>query len=337
MNNLMSAGIHDAPRQSENAHVLAGRPLRPGSRLEDTARFSDDVWRLAPAIVQVQERTVVLNFPTIPARFRPATKRLFYALLCPELESPPGEDRPAIASVRTAFGEMKRLLTWLDAQWPADRIELSAISPADLDRYNRHLLTLFPHRDGTREAARAALRLLWRWRIHLGNDQLRFDPLDLDGWSEKRTQRGRENGTDRLPEGVLGPLLVWALRFIDDFAGQVALDRHRPKRIMKRHDPAIYPGEYITCVNDPAKALCEKARRGNGEGLPSHGGCLPLACRKVTLTPQNITAWQSEIVRIDGRVASRPTLPPRLRQLLESRRAEIVEFLTANGQEAVPA
>ncbi|MFF1691985.1 MULTISPECIES: hypothetical protein [unclassified Streptomyces] len=699
MNNLMSAGIHDAPRQSENAHVLAGRPLRPGSRLEDTARFSDDVWRLAPAIVQVQERTVVLNFPTIPARFRPATKRLFYALLCPELESPPGEDRPAIASVRTAFGEMKRLLTWLDARWPADRIELSAISPADLDRYNRHLLTLFPHRDGAREAARAAVRLLWRWRIHLGNDQLRFDPLHLDGWGEERTQRGRENGTDRLPEDVLGPLLVWALRFIDDFApdileadrrwresravgtgrvtshriderleqlldghlaarrplpgfqgeinishlaatlkchrreigkrrevidavaavvgvadaafvddaiqgaldgrpwikavtihhtlptslaalarhlqsacyiviaflsgmrdsevkhikrgcveakrdedgnayrwrvhsrafkgeedaegveatwtvcepvvrairvleqlqppsqsylmgallhgsgqpkrvgvdravgvgatnqnlnlfaafvnelctergrtdtiaagqghavrlktrvfrrtlawfiarhpggviagalqyrhqsiqmfegyagtsdsgfraeveseqaiargevymemidshqhagltgpsaeeaarrltefgeraqfqGQVALDRHRLKRIMKRHDPAIYPGEYITCVNDPAKALCEKARRGNSEGLPSHGGCLPLACRNVTLTPENIIAWQREIVRIDGRITSRPTLPPRLRQLLESRRAEIVEFLTANGQEAVPA
>lgn len=59
----MSAGIHDASRQSADAYVLAGRPLRPGSHLEDTARFSDDVWRLAPAIVQVQERTVVLNFP----------------------------------------------------------------------------------------------------------------------------------------------------------------------------------------------------------------------------------------------------------------------------------
>ena len=163
----------------------------------------------------------MLNFPTIPARFRPAAKGLFYALLCPELESPPGEDRPAIASVRSAFGEMKRLLTWLDARWPADRVELSAISPADLDRYNRHLLTLFPHRDGAREAARAAVRLLWRWRIHLGNDQLRFDPLQLDGWGEERTQRGRENGTGRLPEDVLGPLLVWALRFIDDFAPDI--------------------------------------------------------------------------------------------------------------------
>jgi integrase len=121
------------------------------------------------------------------------------------------------------------------------------------------------------------------------------------------------------------------------FQGQVALDRHRLKRIMTRHDPAIYPGEYVTCVNDPAKALCEKARRGNSEGLPSHGGCLPLSCRNVALTPENITAWQREIIRIDKRIASRPSLPPRLRQLLENRRAEIVEFLTANGQQDLPA
>lgn len=694
----MDVGAYSATPRNEAAYVLAGRPLRPGARLEDTSRYGDDVWRLAPAIIQVQERTVVLNFDTIPARFRPAAKCLFYALLCLELEAPSGEDRLAISSVRSAFGEIKRLLTWLDSRWPADRTELSDLSPADLDHYNRHLLTLFPHREGARESARAAVRLLWRWRVHLGRDRLRFDPLHLDGWGEERPERGRENGTGRLPEEVLGPLLVWALRFVDDFApdileadrrwreartagaagvtsrqiderlrqflddhiaarrplpgyqgkintshlaamlkchrreigrrreaidtviavvgvadaafvdddvqgtlssrpwvtaitthhtlptslaalarhlqtacyiviaflsgmrdsevkhirrgcvevkcdedghayrwrvhsrafkgeddaegveaswtvcepvaravrvlerlqpdgqdylmgalrhgpgqakgagvdravgvgatnqnlnlfahfvnglctehgradtiaagkghgirlktrvfrrtlawyiarhpggviagalqyrhhsiqmfegyagtsdsgfraeveseqaiargegymemidshqhtglagpsaeeaarrlqefgqlaqfqGQIALDRHRLKRIMKRHDPAIYPGEYITCVNDPAKALCEKARQGNSEGLPAHGGCIPLACRNVALTPENVAAWQHEIARIDSRIASRPMLPP-LRQLLQRRRAEIADFLTANGQEALPS
>ncbi|MFE5586380.1 hypothetical protein [Kitasatospora sp. NPDC056531] len=121
------------------------------------------------------------------------------------------------------------------------------------------------------------------------------------------------------------------------FQGQVALDKHRLKRIMKRHDPAIYPGEYITCVNDPAKALCEKARLGNSEDLPSHGGCLPLACRNVTLTPENVAAWQRVIARIDKRLASRPLLAPRLRQRLQNRRTEVVKFLTGNDQEVVPA
>ncbi|MFF9244702.1 hypothetical protein ACF1AY_38235 [Streptomyces sp. NPDC014776] len=142
---------------------------------------------------------------------------------------------------------------------------------------------------------------------------------------------------------LAGPSAEEAARRLKDFGdraqfqGQVALDKHRLKRIMKRHDPAVYPGEYITCVNDPAKALCEKARRGNSEGLPSHGGCLPLACRNVALTAENTSALQREIARIDKRLASRPTLAPRLRQRLQRRRAEVVEFLKANGQEAVPA
>ncbi|MED7828580.1 hypothetical protein VXC91_43765, partial [Streptomyces chiangmaiensis] len=128
---------------------------------------------------------------------------------------------------------------------------------------------------------------------------------------------------------LAGPSAEEAARRLKDFGdrahfqGQVALDKHRLKRVLKRHDPAIYPGEYVTCVNDPVKALCEKARRGNSEGLPSHGGCLPLACRNVALTPENTAAWQREITRIDKRLASRPTLAPRLDTLLRSRRTEM--------------
>ncbi|MFF4512085.1 hypothetical protein [Streptomyces mirabilis] len=680
----------------KDPYILHARQLRPGARLEDTSRYSHDIWVLTAARLQAQECALILNFPTLPQRFRPAAKRLFYALLA--LKAPDGEDALGIATIRGKFGEIKRFLKWLDARWPPERNVLSELSPADLDDYRKHLLTRFPNNRAQRERSRAPLRLLWRWRQHLGEHALRFDPLHLDGWGESGpNQRKGENHTDRLAEEILGPLLVWALRFIDDFApdileadrrwrdtrtkpvgrtsahsnvgarlqvlldehvtagrplpgyegqpsilhlsrlldcdrvsltshreavdaaaavvgvadsafvedvqgrldgrpwvesittnhktvnslaalgrhlqaacyiviaflsgmrdcevkhikrgcleikcdeegrpyrwklnslafkgedditgvpatwvvheavaraikilellhppaqdhlmgrllhssgshkgtnlalgntstnkhlndfakfvnhlcaehgradtvtagpghpvrlqtrqfrrtlawyiarrpggviagalqfrhqsiqmfegyagtsdsgfraeveseqaiargevymemieahqhldlagpsaeeagrrlkdfgdraqfqGQVALDKHRLKRIMKRHDPAIYPGEYITCVNDPVKALCEKARRGNSEGLPAHGGCLPLACRNVTLTPENVAAWQREIARIDKRLASRPTLAPRLHQRTQNRRAEIVEFLTSNGQEPVPA
>lgn len=46
---------------------------------------------------------------------------------------------------------------------------------------------------------------------------------------------------------------------------------------------------------------------------------------------------QREIARIDQRLASRPVLAPRLREHLRNRPVAIVEFLTANGREAVPA
>ncbi|MEU5325658.1 hypothetical protein [Streptomyces parvus] len=679
----------------EDPYVLHGRPLKSGIHLQDTSRYSQDVWRLTPARLKAHESAQILNFPTLPQRFRPAAKRLFYALL--SLEAPDGEESLRIATIRGKFTALKRFLKWLDRRWSPERNELAELSPADLDDYRKHLLALFPNNRARRSTLRAVLRLLWRWRRRLGEHGLRFDPLDLEGWSESKQVRQGENDTDRLPEEVLGPLLVWALRFIDDFApdildadrqwrrnrarrprprhlrrnvgarlqrllgdyvsagrplpgwhgqpslthiahllgchhsalsshrqaldaaaaivgvtesvfidrvqgklgekpwissistyhnsanslarlarhlqiacyiviaflsgmrdseikhlkrgcleikydedgrpyrwklnslafkgeedvagipatwtvnatvarairmleqlqpaardylfaalphgagnkasankalgtlttnlqlnaftafvnrlciegdrpdtisagqghkiklktshfrrtlawfiarrpggviagamqyrhhsiqmfegyagtsdsgfraeveseqaiargevymemidahqhlylagpsaeeaarrlqdfgdraqfqGQVATDKHRMRRIMKKHDPAVYPGEYITCVNDPSKALCEKARRGNSEGLPSHGGCLPLACRNVALTPENVAAWQREVARIDKRLASRPTLAPRLRQLLQSRRSEVVEFLTSNGQEAVPS
>lgn len=115
------------------------------------------------------------------------------------------------------------------------------------------------------------------------------------------------------------------------FEGQVVLDQHRLKRIMKRHNPAIFPGDYITCVNDPVKALCEKARRGNSEDLPARSGCQPLACQNVALTAENIRTWRAEIDRIDEHLSRVPLLAPRLQTLLTRRRQKIVDFLEANG------
>ncbi|MFI7021038.1 hypothetical protein [Streptomyces sp. NPDC050164] len=83
------------------------------------------------------------------------------------------------------------------------------------------------------------------------------------------------------------------------FQGTVVLDDRRLRRIMNRDDPAIYPGTYITCVHDPAKALCERARQGAFEGLGDHPQCQPLACRNVALTRENTDAWRGEIELVD--------------------------------------
>jgi hypothetical protein len=114
------------------------------------------------------------------------------------------------------------------------------------------------------------------------------------------------------------------------FQGTVVTDERRLKRIMKRQDPAVYPGTYITCVHDHSKALCERARGGRFEGLPDHGECQPLACRNVALTGSNTEAWRSELDRIDRRLTARPPLPPLMQNRLMSRRTEIEAFLSRN-------
>ena len=142
---------------------------------------------------------------------------------------------------------------------------------------------------------------------------------------------------------LTGPAAEEAARRLEAFGdrvrfhGKVILDDNRLRRLMTRHDPAVYPGEYITCVHDHTKALCEKARHRRSEGLPDHGGCKPLACHNVALTPDNIAAWQREVDRITRRLATRPPLPPLLQRRLEDRRAEITTFLSRNFTTRAPA
>lgn len=140
-------------------------------------------------------------------------------------------------------------------------------------------------------------------------------------------------------EDLAGPAAEEAERRLEDFGhrarfqGPVVVDDSRLQRIFKRHDPAIHPGEFITCVHDHPKALCEKARRGRSEQLPDHGGCKPLACRNVTLSRANIDAWRRAIDRIDCRLATQPALPPLRARMLRARRQEIVDFLRAHTPE----
>ena len=114
----------------------------------------------------------------------------------------------------------------------------------------------------------------------------------------------------------------------DGFAGNVITDEHRLARLMRRNDPAIYPGTYVTCVYRHDTALCRGSRNSSGTDLPELTDCKPLTCRNVALTPANITAWQTERDALDAHLARRPRLPPLLEHQLGRRRADIDDFLT---------
>ncbi|MEV7069182.1 hypothetical protein AB0N97_41505, partial [Streptomyces collinus] len=134
---------------------------------------------------------------------------------------------------------------------------------------------------------------------------------------------------------LTGPAAAEAARRLEEFGqrtrflGTVVLDDRRLRRIMNRDDPAVYPGTYITCVHDPAKALCERARQGAFEGLGDHPQCQPLACRNVALTRENTDAWRGEIELVDQRLTRRPPLPPLLQNRLLRRKHQIEDFLAA--------
>jgi hypothetical protein len=119
------------------------------------------------------------------------------------------------------------------------------------------------------------------------------------------------------------------------FAGVTITDPRQLQRLMNRDDPAIYPGEYATCIHDHAKALCHARAGLNGQTAttPDLDNCKPLACRNVALTPDNLAAWRGELKSIDADLAARPLLPPLLQAQLEQRRDDVRAHLDRYDKE----
>ncbi|MFJ2590652.1 hypothetical protein [Streptomyces sp. NPDC087538] len=225
--------LTQARADTTDPYVFQGRRLREGCRLEETSRFSDDVWVLGPAMLKKHERRAILDFALIPATNRQAAKELCYAMLSGTV--PAGEDRAAVGSIRTAFTEYVRFL-----RWAADRTtRLDALTGRDLEDFQRFLIKSLPASDA-RQKARSAARKFWIWRNSLPSDALRFDPRHLDGWSEPKAHSG-ENATARIPEEVLGPLFVWAMRFINEFSADIlAADRYWRTPLAAPTEPHLY-------------------------------------------------------------------------------------------------
>jgi hypothetical protein len=197
--------------------VLADRPLRPGVDLASTARFGDHVWPLTPAIHQLHHQGLSLDFTTIPAPFRPVCKELFAALL--SLDPPAGLTPSSIVTIRGQFSAVKQFLAWIDAR---NIHALADVTPIDLAGYGRHLQTQRVS-VATTETKQYAVRLFWLFRGKLHADALPADPAVVFGMPHTRPTRRvpAENATERIPEHVLAPLMIWALRWIEDFADDI--------------------------------------------------------------------------------------------------------------------
>lgn len=214
--------------------VLHARPVRAGTVRADGPRFGDDVWRLDDALVQHHAFGLCLDFTVVPARYRQALKQLCYVMLSGPL--PPDERRPAVATVHATHGACKQFLVWLDG-YRRDRgsepgPRLDQLGTGDFEAFQLHLLATTTTAS-RRTSIRGAVRRFWRYRSVLPGDRLAMDPHDTDAWSEPNPAP-LENRTARIPEDVLGTLIVWAMRFVDDFAADILAVRAHQQRLRRR-------------------------------------------------------------------------------------------------------
>ncbi|MFJ5100800.1 hypothetical protein, partial [Streptomyces sp. NPDC088554] len=267
----MTTALTRLPASAETGPlVLHGRRLRPGASLEATSRFTDGVWRLEDALLQRHAQSLMLDFAALPARYRQTVKHLCYAMLSGPL--PPGERRASVNTVHRTFGELKRFLSWADAYVPGPGrpagVVLAGLQARDLEQYQLHLLATVTS-PGVRYSARRAVRFLWRYRHGLPDDGLTLDPRHVEGWGEPSRPKTAENATDRIPEAVLGPLIAWSLRFIDDFGPDIlATEEHRRQLYDRRSEGRT---SYRTGASDALRELLARHLK-ESRPLPGHRG-----------------------------------------------------------------
>lgn len=229
--------------------VLRGRQLRDGADLSSTSRFNEDVWSLTPAILLEHNTSRTIYFATIQPRDRPALKMVLDTMLSGEL--PAGELPCTPNSIYTHFAQIRRFLNWL--QQHRDRIEqplpIHEITANDLAGYPVHLKAAGAS-VGAQRMALYAPRYLWRYRTVLDGLGLTVDPATVPGWSLPHAYRA-ENLTDRIPETVLGPLIGWAARFVEDFSPDILTAHQSWLNRRATHRPAgrLAEPEGITAFN----------------------------------------------------------------------------------------
>ena len=200
------------------------------------SRFSDKSWCLYPAAHKPTSRTSV-HFGSCPPQFRDALKRLVYCavnldLPMDEFERPPRMVvRPSVGTVNTFF-----VTSWRPfVRWLAEQ-EISSISEADaavLINYRKHVAEL-PISPASKNTRMLGLWRMWRYAPYLpAGDRLMQPPWEvpdyedeISGWDSPRESIS-ENRTRPIHPETMSALLVWSMRFVNDFSSDILRARQR--------------------------------------------------------------------------------------------------------------
>ncbi|MER5889677.1 hypothetical protein ABT160_38120 [Streptomyces sp. NPDC001941] len=200
------------------------RDLRPDADLGGLSRFCDDRWDVDPAIFEDHLSGKSMNLALVPAPLRQHAKHYFWQLLnhaSPGTMRRANGDRPAIATIVSAFSPFKAFLVWLHRRGV---VSFAEITPQLLDAYLIDLGEQTVSMDRKYQRL-SEVRRLWSVREILPA-RMQMPAIPPWGGEDSRDLLGqiradRDNRTPRIGERTMQHLLIWAVRFIEDFAPDI--------------------------------------------------------------------------------------------------------------------
>lgn len=192
------------------------------------ARYADVAWPLGPLTANPSAYRRVIYWDNCPAVFAEELRLVAWTLingrLRPTFMRARGarlRSRLSAAQIHETISAWIRLAIWLESRGIR---RLADCTSSVLHAYGQHLLSCHTNRSHTHKMLGAVTRL---WAFDqlcarpAGIGQPPWDEHGADDYLPATTTTGGENETEPLTEQTMGPLLVWAMRMIDDLAEDI--------------------------------------------------------------------------------------------------------------------
>lgn len=186
--------------------------------------FADDWWDLTPGLFESHVATTRLNFTAVPAQFRDPVKHYIWQVINHEptqrLRHARGT-RLALRSIALALPRLNAFVVWLDSHGINS---FDAVTNDALDRYLNDVI-LTEATTTMKAALLIEVRRLWSYRERIAAVMRLPAAVLWDGEEPQvlvgRVVAPRENRTPRIATDTIDLLLMWSLRFVEDFADDI--------------------------------------------------------------------------------------------------------------------
>ncbi|WP_308368075.1 integrase [Streptomyces sp. ISL-36] len=271
------------PLPRPDSLVVLDRWISAGNT-HPNSRYDDDIWSMGPLIDNPGDSIHKINWRACPAGLRSEFRRLVWVLINGELRPTYIRERGFQNRTRDGVLSMRdNILQWLKfARW-LDRQGVSRLSDCTMEHWKAYAAKC------TSGCTRGHAQTVLRWLSDLwAFDQLSVSPCGvtrppwedegIDDYLPAETRKaGGENKTEPLDPTVIGPLLTWSIRLVEDFADDIlaAWDERRRMHARVKATPSTREGlaavkGYLLPLVDSGALLPATVSRLHGVTLAHH-------------------------------------------------------------------
>jgi hypothetical protein len=263
------------PEPLPDTPVLLRRSLNPAADSATFSVYSNDRWNLAPGVFEAHSPTASLNFAAVPPRYRAAVKRYFWCLInadTPRRQRGANVSRLALHTISCSFLPFRDFVLWLNANGIQG---FGEVRREDLERYLTDVLAADVS-DSKKARLLGEVVRFWADRKMLPEDIRMSAAPPWDGeYPAELLGAPSSSGVNRTPRintDTIDALLMWALRFANDFSHDITTAFHDYLSLW-RYSPDVRDATVRTQF--PRQRLTTAAVQDYLDALRRHGGTLP--------------------------------------------------------------